>query len=340
LGPKADDDSKSRRRRGTTIDHADELPPLAPLPPSGTVAPRRGSTLKRNTLGGHTHGGAEGPKLQVQFCDAVQVHSVANDSDVADKKWYSKNDLRQLMDHELKINWRLDDKSKKQSLHCTWRGAEHIQKGYNKGAHIRSHVLFVLSLYKGFHQTAEPNDAKTGQRRASYQLSPHLFDSSEEVRRSSRANSKLDRKTALSLAANDEEVAKKNSLEHSSKDPRRYTCQDLYAKNNILIGAGKEIAAKSISSVITPLQVGCFVARVAGTTTLDVARVAGTTTLGAARAAGSTTLGAGRYVADKSLGAVTSSLDASFGALARRGVTGVRCSQPSLPSTKESSLSA
>jgi len=113
---------ETSRRRGTTIDHADELPPLAPLPPSGTVAPRRGSTLKRNTLGGHTHGGAEGPKLQVQFCDAVQVHSVANDSDVADKKWYSKNDLRQLMDHELKINWRLDDKSKKQSfaLYLAW----------------------------------------------------------------------------------------------------------------------------------------------------------------------------------------------------------------------------
>lgn len=69
-------------------------------------------------------------------------------------KWYSKEDLKMLLDHEMSIAQRALERSQK-SLHCCWRGLEHIQQCVDKAEHVTQHVLSVLVIHHDLKKQVE-----------------------------------------------------------------------------------------------------------------------------------------------------------------------------------------
>jgi hypothetical protein len=65
--------------------------------------------------------------------------------------WYSKEDLSMLLNHEVSISWRSatnksnPNKAVGKTMHCGWRGLEHIRLLYNKAERNSDHVAFLLA---------------------------------------------------------------------------------------------------------------------------------------------------------------------------------------------------
>lgn len=108
-------------------------------------------------------------------------------------KWYSKEDLKMLFEHELQIVRRSslvgrDNVSKKgtKTLHCCWRGLEHARDKFFKAEHIANHVRLILNIQEELRHTSKSEDNRV-----------------EELRRRCRSSTKEDRLKAFKLAKQD-----------------------------------------------------------------------------------------------------------------------------------------
>jgi hypothetical protein len=106
-------------------------------------------------------------------------------------KWYTKEDLSMLLNHEISITWRSASNQSMENaavtgktLHCCWRGFEHIRLQYNKTERNQAHVMYILTAQEMLKQTQEESPA-------------------EKLRLASRHNSKEDRKKAYRYGLDD-----------------------------------------------------------------------------------------------------------------------------------------
>jgi len=107
------------------------------------------------------------------------------------KTWYSKECLESLVDHELRMNWRVQEKGVKLRVHdSSWRGFEHIHQQYDKAQHCTSHVRYVLAFQDQMKKVLVSSE----------QARETL---AEQLRVVSSGRTKEDRKQARKLGKND-----------------------------------------------------------------------------------------------------------------------------------------
>ena len=133
-------------------------------------------------------------KKRVSFGETVAVtRHEYKEKQSASAKWYCEPDLEMLYNHEVTINWRgLGTKSK--NMHRCWRGLEHVQGKYDKGALTSNYVRNLLALQDNFRAKAKAAKSKG--------LKPKV-SLARELKSASRSETKEDRKRAFYLGLQD-----------------------------------------------------------------------------------------------------------------------------------------
>lgn len=145
--------------------------------------------------------------------DSVVVTFVAYKSkQLLSAKWYSEDCLERLYNHEVTINWRGDGGAKSQNLHRCWRGLEHIQGRYDKGARISKYVRNVLALQESLRSKIRSSNTEESKLKISI---------IREMKSASQSQTKENRRRALCLGVQDELASRQDLFELYSQVERK-----------------------------------------------------------------------------------------------------------------------
>ena len=126
--------------------------------------------------------------------------------------WYKEDCLERLYNHEVTINWRGDGGAKSQNMHRCWRGLEHVQGRYDKGARTSNYVQNMLALQENLRSNIRAS--KTEESRLKVSLT-------REMKSASRLQTKENRRRALHLGMQDEQASRQDLSELYSQIERK-----------------------------------------------------------------------------------------------------------------------
>lgn len=169
---------------------------------------------------------------QVQFGTEPKttVHEFKDKQEIS-SKFYSKEDLKVLLNHEVQICIRSSVGKQKNSkgLHCCWRGLEHHkEKDFDKDEHRYSHAMRIIAHHQELRAKAYVLEVQAELMRdvadtsGSSEPEFRTFDMAEELRKVSCDRSKGDRKKAHKYGLEDASEMRQElaAVEKDEKDKR------------------------------------------------------------------------------------------------------------------------
>ena len=140
---------RSSKGRGSKKRDGSQPTAIGPFKPSAkttrtkstasAAASTTNSTITQNSSNGQNR------KTVVQFnTTEVVIHNYEVPSMDTNLRWYSKECLARLIDHDIEVNQRTSTSNRK-GMYCSWRGLEHIQKQENKAQKIHKHIKKILA---------------------------------------------------------------------------------------------------------------------------------------------------------------------------------------------------